>query len=168
VRRGSVVGIRGHRGAGATSLVLALAASATVGGEWAAVVDDGTLGAAAAVEAGVVLERLAVVRPVPAARWATVVGALLDGVTLVAATTPPRLRPGDARRLAARARERGAVLVAIGDWPAPAALRLHAEGARWMGLGSGAGLLTERHLRVCVEGRGAPVRHEIAARAAAG
>ena len=38
------------------------------------------------------------------------------------ATIPPVLRAGDARRLTARARERAAVLVALGPWPAEATL----------------------------------------------
>ena len=37
-----------------------------------------------------------------------VVAALLDGITLVVAAVPSRLRHGDARRLVARARERSA------------------------------------------------------------
>src|SRR5204863_192915 len=82
-------------------------------GEWAAAVDlDGTLGARAAEEAGVVLERFAVVRRVPPTRWAIVVAALLDGVSLVIADVPRGVSLGDARRLIARARERDAILVA--------------------------------------------------------
>ena len=66
-----------------------LAAAVTAVGEWAAAVDlDGTLGALAAREAGVALDRFAVVRRVPPARWATVVAALLDGVSLVIAEVP--------------------------------------------------------------------------------
>ncbi len=127
LRRGSTVALDGPPGAGSTTVAFALAAAATSAGEWAAVVDpDGTWGARAAAERGVALERCAVVRRVPPARFATVVAALLDGVALVIASTPPSLRAGDARRLIARARERGAVLVAHGAWPAEAALRLHA------------------------------------------
>src|SRR5207244_13031622 len=102
---------------------LTLAAAATAAGEWAAVVDvagpsgRGTLGARAAGEAGVDLDRLAVVRRVPADRWGAVVAALIDGITLGVAAVPPYLRPGAARRLVGRARERGAVLVALGAWP---------------------------------------------------
>src|SRR5262245_26787849 len=71
--RGSVVGVDGGPGAGATVVAFELAAAVTASGEWAAAVDlDGTLGARAAEEAGVALERFAVVRRVPPARWATV------------------------------------------------------------------------------------------------
>ena len=81
------------------------------------------------------------IRRCPAERWSTVVAALLDGVALVAATVPLRVRPGDARRLVARARERAAVLVAIGPWPVEASMRLYAEGGAWTGLGDGWGAL---------------------------
>lgn len=164
VVRGSVVTVDGTRGAGATSLALALAAAATVGGEWAAAIDlDATLGAEAAHEAGVALERFAVIRPgpggLPPARWATVVAALLDGVALVVADVPRYARVGDARRLVARARERGTVLVPVeapgATWPAEASVRLHADGGEWHGLTAGAGLLAERVVNVRVEGHGA-------------
>jgi hypothetical protein len=136
-----------------------LAAAATSAGEWAAVVDlagsdRGGLGARAAAEAGVELDRLAVVRSTPADRWGAVVAALLDGVTLVVAAVPPRLRLGDARRLISRARERSAVLVAFGDWPVEAAARIHTTPGTWRGLGAGTGLLEGRDLHVEVEARG--------------
>ena len=96
LRRGEVVTVQGDAGAGATSVALAFAAAATSVGEWAAAVGvelsgpraPGDLGAQAALEAGVALERLAVVRRVPPARWATAVAALLDGVSLVLAEVP--------------------------------------------------------------------------------
>jgi cell division inhibitor SulA len=162
LRRGSVVTLTGA--AGTTSALLPLLAAATATGEWAVVVEPGvTLGGAAIAEAGVALERCAIVRGVPPNRWATVVAALLEGATLVAAWVPPQVRMGDARRLAARARERGAVLVAMESvpgarsvgWPAEAALRLHVHAGPWRGLAAGDGLLAERDLQVRVEGRGA-------------
>ena len=162
VQRGSTVVVKGIPGSGSTTVALTLAAAATSAGEWAAVVDlagpsgRGTLGARAAAETGVDLDRLAVVRCVPADRWSAVVAALLDGVTLVVAAVPARLRFGDARRLVARARERSAVLVAFGDWPVEAAVRIHTSPGRWRGLGSGSGLLECRdpHMEVDAKGRG--------------
>jgi hypothetical protein len=159
VQRGTTVVVDGHRGAGVVTTAFTLAAAATTTGEWAAFVDpDGTFGARAAGAAGVDLERCAVVRWVPPDRWATVVAALLDGVALVVAKAPARLRPGDARRLIAKARERAAVLVAIGPWPVEAALRIHVEPTTWEQ--SNGGLLARRDVLVQVEGRGvrAPVR----------
>src|SRR5690606_33737437 len=120
---------------GATSLALALAAAVTTAGEWVAAVDlHGTLGALAAAEAGVALDRFAVIRPsgegaLPPDRWAATVATLLDGVSLVVAEVPRSVRPADARRLVGRAREREVVLVALARgaaWPAEAALRLRA------------------------------------------
>ena len=162
LQRGSVVRVEGAVGSGATSLLLALLAAATAAGEWAAMVDDdGVLGGLAAAESGVALDRLAVVRAVPAALYGRVVATLLDGVTVVGATIPRGFRLADARRLEARARERAAVLVAAGSWPGEAALRLRAEHSSWSGLGRGEGLLGQRVLRVAVSGRGAAARERI-------
>jgi hypothetical protein len=167
VTRGSVVTISGARGAGATSLALTLAAATTGTGEWAAVLDlDSTVGGEAALEAGVALERFAVIRPgpggLPPARWAVVVAALIEGVSLVVAEVPRYARAADARRLVARTRERNAVLVPVegpgARWPAESTLRLSAQGGAWYGLRPGAGLLTERVVQVRVEGRGEAAR----------
>jgi RecA/RadA recombinase len=153
LQRGATVAVAGVPGAGSTTVALTLAAAATSAGEWAAVVDPhGTLGARAAAAAGVELERCAVVRHVPADRWATVVAALLDGVALVVATMPMRVRASDARRLVAKARERASVLVAVGQWPVEAALRLDAHASAWEVAPSG--LLTTRALDVDVQHRG--------------
>ncbi len=164
VQRGSVVTVGGAVGAGVTKAALQLAAAVTATGEWVAFVDPGSLGLAAAAELGVVLERCVVVRGVDERRWPVVVGALLDGMTMVVAPVPTRLALGDARRLLARVRERQAVLVAleavpvsrVGTWPAEAALRVEVHDARWDGLEAGGGLLTTGSARVSVEGRGAP------------
>ena len=155
VARGSVVRVVGAPGAGVTSLGLELVAACTKAGEWAAAVDPGgprgSIGALAARDAGVVLERFAVVRRVPPARWASVVAALLDGVTLVLADLPPEgVSFPDARRLVARARERETVLVVGEHWPADAALTLHARGAEWLARGD-VHHLTERRLHVQAE-----------------
>ena len=159
LQRGTVVAVEGGLGSGITSLTLELVAAATRVGEWAAMLDpDATLGGLAAGEAGIALERFAVVRAVPAARWSTVVAALLDGVTLVVAAVPRHVRVGDARRLAGRARERSAVLVAVGSWPAEAALRLRADGVQWSAPVAGPSLFGERTGRVSVAGRGVAPR----------
>jgi len=163
LQRGSVVRVEGQPGSGATSLLLSLLAAATAAGEWAAIVDgDGVVGGLAAAEAGVALERLAVVRAVPPALHGRVLATLLDGMTAVGAAIPRGFRLGDARRLEARARERAAVLVVAGSWPGDAALRLRAEHSSWTGLDRGEGLLASRTLRVVVSGRGAAGRERIA------
>jgi RecA/RadA recombinase len=158
IQRGSVVSVAGTIGSGATSAVLGLAAAATRAGEWSAVVEAGDLlgvGGVAAAEAGVDLDRFAAIREVPSDRWATVVAALLDGVSVVVAGVPRGARAGDARRLVARARERGAVLVPVGTWPASSVLRIRAGGGQWPELDD-AGFLSARPLLAQVEGRSAP------------
>jgi hypothetical protein len=169
--RGSVVRVVGE-GAGSTAVAFELVAAVTGVGEWAGAVDlDATLGALAAAEAGVVLERFAVVRRVPPARWATVVAALLDGVSLVLTDVPRGVAVGDARRLTARARERECALVVherapspfgqaagvTGRWPVPTTLTVSGTSSAWTGIDH-AGYLTGRALRVRVEGRGAAAR----------
>ena len=80
-----------------------------------------------------------------------------------------RVRDGDARRLAARARERGSVLVRVGagravtlasgrrpaasGWPEGPDLGLEVVSARWDGLGDGHGRLTRRVVTVEATGR---------------
>ena len=155
--------VAGDAGAGSTTVAFELAAAVTALGEWAAAVDlDGTLGPLAAAEAGVALERFAVVRRVPPARWATVVAALLDGVSLVLAEVPRGVGLGDARRLVARAREREAVLVVAEPrgvaWPGGCGLRRARRRQRVGRPGPGAGVLAGRRLQVQVEGRGAAAR----------
>jgi hypothetical protein len=163
LRRGTTVGVAG--GPGATSLALALGAAASAAGSWAGAVGLPSLGLEAAGELGVALERLLLVEP-PPDRWATVVAALLDAVDLVHVALPPQVRLGDARRLAARARERGAVLVVHGPgapglraWPEAPAVRLTVESAVWEGpAGGGAGRLVARRVEVVGGGRGAAAR----------
>src|SRR5262249_50460986 len=145
VQRGTVVAVDGGPGAGATRIGFQLAAAATAAGEWAAAVGlDASLGGLAAGEAGVELDRFAVVRRVPPARWAAVGAALLEGISVVLAEVPADARVGDARRLLAPAGERGAGLVGLGAWPAQAAARGGAGGARrggggrWAARGGGA------------------------------
>ena len=160
--RGTVVRVAGVRGGGAGVVAFELAAAVTALGEWAAAVDlDGSLGALAAAEAGVELERFAVVRRVPPARWASVVAALIEGTSLVLAEVPRGLGIVDARRLVARARERGTVLVAhetgTARWPGDAALTLCAEACTWE-WAEGGGHLRGGRVHVRVDGRGAAAR----------
>jgi hypothetical protein len=169
LRRGTVTSVHGP---GAAAAALPLLAAVTGVGEWAAVVEladrPGDFAGLAAVESGVVLDHCAIIRSVQRERWAVVVGALLEGMTMVAASVPAHARPADARRLVARARERQALLIVVGaGWPAEAALRIHAGPSRWHGLERGDGLLAWRDLAITVEGKGAPRRAhlDLAARA---
>src|SRR5215216_1639920 len=136
LRRGSTVAV-----GRSAALALALVAGASAAGSWVAAVGLPDLGVVAAAETGVVLERLALV-PAPGARaWPTVVAALLDAVDVVLVRSPPGLPSAQARRLIARARERGAILVPLGPWPEPADLRLAVTASTWHGLGQGHGSL---------------------------
>ncbi|HLV57944.1 MAG TPA: hypothetical protein VKY81_03580 [Natronosporangium sp.] len=151
LRRGSSVAVRGG-----TSVLLALLAEASAGGAWSAVVGMPDLGLRAAAEAGVALERLALV-PWPGPEWTTVVAALLDGIEVVVVAPPGPVSDRTAGRLAARARQRGSVLVACGQWPG-AELTLTAGPGEWSGLGRGHGRLRYRELEITAQGRGAAAR----------
>lgn len=158
LQRGTVVGVGGS--AGATSLALALAAGASRTGSWTAAVGFPSLGLVAAAELGIDLARFALV-PQPGRQWATVAAALLDALDVVLVHPPGRVRSPDARRLTARARERGAVLVVHGDretWPETPSVRLVAAGVEWQGMGEGFGHLRERRIDVVATGRGAAAR----------
>jgi hypothetical protein len=153
LRRGSTVVARG---ATPPSLVLALLAGPSRAGAWCAVVGMPALGPAAATELGVDLARTALV-PYPGPRWPEVVGALLDGCDLVVACIGQAVAGEVARRLAARARQRGAVLVVLDAWPA-ADLVLEVTAGGWQGLGVGRGRLRCRRVRVVAHGRGSAAR----------
>ena len=147
LRRGSAVTVRGS-----ASLLLALLAGPSRRGAWCGVVGLPGLGLVAAAEAGIALERLALV-PDPGRDWAAVAAALLDAMEVVVVAPAGRVLDGDVRRLVARARQRGAVLVPFGAmaWPG-AELRLSLAGGTWEGLGDGSGHLRAR--RVLVPRRG--------------
>ncbi len=161
LQRGSTVAVTSAAGAGgATSLALALVAEASQGGAWVASVGLPSLGLAAADELGVALERLVLVAAPERDAWAGVVAALVDGFDLVVLHAGRGgIRPADARRLVARARERGAVLLPLGpSWPEGADVRLEVTKARWEGLDDGHGHLLARKVRVAQTGRGEAAR----------
>jgi hypothetical protein len=91
--------------------------------------------------------------------FAWVVAALLDAFDVVVAWPPAAIRAADARRLAARGRERGSALIVDGrHWPEAADLRLQVAGAAWHGVGRGHGRLEARQLEVAAVGRRAAAR----------
>ncbi|MDT4997302.1 MAG: hypothetical protein QOD45_1370 [Pseudonocardiales bacterium] len=168
LRRGSTVSVTGS-----VSLLLALLGAASADGAWCALVGFPLVSAEATAQYGIELRRLALV-PTAGSAWTTAVGALLDAVDIVAVRPPappagrsgPRtgLASGDARRLAARARSRDAVLIPFltgEDWPG-ADVRLRTVGGEWTGLGSagtgGSGRLRARRVTVTAEGRGTAAR----------
>jgi hypothetical protein len=152
LRRGSTVAVT-PRSLGGTSVLLALLAAASAAGSWCAVVGMPALGLVAAAEVGIALDRLALV-PEPGPEWPAVVAALLDGLDVVVAAPPGPIAAPLAGRLAARARQRGSVLVPYGSWSG-ADVVLEAVGGRWEGLGRGRGRLSRRELVISRRGRGA-------------
>ena len=174
LQRGWVVAVEGG---GATSLALATAAGPSAAGSWTAVVGEEGVGLAAAAEAGVVLERLLVVAA-PGPRAAVEAAATLVGsVDVVVLGAGVRLGAADHRRLAARLRERGSVLIRLGgghgasvrpggarspgrgvEDPQGADVCLRVVSSRWSGLGDGWGLLRSRRVSVQARGRGAASR----------
>lgn len=156
LRRGSTVAVDSSG-----SLLLALVAEASADGAWCGLVGMPRMGLVAASEAGLVLSRVALV-PRPGRDLVAVTSMLLDGLDVVAVAGVERLRAGDRQRLAGRARQRGAVLVAVGHW-AGADLEISATGGRWRGpVGAGGGRLRSRSARVRVRGRGAAYRERTA------
>jgi hypothetical protein len=159
LRRGSTVAVatgRAAPGSGGTSLLLALLSAASRSGSWCAVVGVPALGALAAAENGIALDRLALV-PNPGPEWPTVVAALIDGVDVVVTAVPGPVSASIASRLAARARQRGSVLVPFGRWDG-ADVTLQIQQGRWEGLGPGRGRLRRRRVTVLARGRGAAAR----------
>ncbi|RMI03364.1 hypothetical protein EBM89_19705 [Cellulomonas triticagri] len=148
LRRGSTTAVLGS-----TSLVLAMIAAACTAREaWAAVVGQPSLGLLAAAQTGVALERLAVV-PRPGVEAPTVVAALLDGIDVVVVGPGAHLADADRRRLMARARDRGSVLLSTAPWPGAGTV-LTVEGGRWSGVGEGDGRLRAHELHLTRTGRG--------------
>ena len=169
LRRGSTVAVDGS-----TSLALALAAGPSAAGSWMAAAGVSGLGLTAAAELGVDLGRLVVVGAPPPQVWATVVATLVEAFDLVLARVDRRVRDADARRLTARARDAGSVLVlllhdgrgaqgALGIWPDAPDVRLDITASEWSGIGDGHGHLHARRVEVSATGRRAAARARHAA-----
>ena len=162
LQRGTTVAVNGI---GAMSMALVLAAGPSQAGSWTALVGTEELGLAAVAEAGIALERLLVVGD--ASTNAGVVAALVEAVDVVLVGPGLRFRPADLRRLSARLRESGSVLIqigssqigsgkALGSGKAPGVdLGVWVMSAQWSGLGEGYGHLRSRQVEVLAQGRGA-------------
>ena len=152
---GAVLAVTGSR-----MLIYQLLSAASQAGNWVAIVGEPNLGVVALVESGLVLERVAVV-PDPGINAANVCAALLDAMSVVIGDIG--LTDAERRRLAARARERGTVIVSDAPW-AGANLAYRVVSRSWVGANQGEGWL--QHCRLAVErtGRAAaakPKRFEI-------
>jgi hypothetical protein len=167
LRLGTTVGITG---VGATSLALALVSCASRE-HWTAAVGLSDLSLPAAAELSVDLDRLVVV-PDPGEHWIQTLAAVIDSFDVVLTSQLRGVRGAQARhagakrrrtavsppiRLAARVRERDAVLISIGGWP-ECDLTIHGTSAKWHGIGHGHGHLQKRTLEVTVNGRGSASR----------
>lgn len=173
LRRGSTVVVDGAPGAGGTSLLLRLLVAPSAAGAWCALVGLPSLGAVAAEELGVALDRLLLV-PEAGGHLAAVVAALLEGCDVVVARPAAAFSLREAARLAARARERRAVLVVASaavaatpagpplapgrsGWLGEADVVLEALAGSWVGIGEGSGRLVAHGLEVLARHRrGAP------------
>ena len=160
LQRGLTVAVNGI---GATSMALVLAAGPSQAGSWTALVGTEELGLAAVAEAGIALERLLVVSPVDASTNAGVVAALIGAVDVVLVGSGLRFRPADLRRLSARLRESGSVLIQIGSSRIESSQIGSSKGpgvdvgvrvmtSQWSGLGPGHGLLRSRKVEVQTQG----------------
>ena len=150
---GSVVAV-----VGSTRLLLAMLAAASQAGQWFAFVGGAETSFVASAQAGLNLARVAVL-PDPAGEATGVIATLLEGLAVVVGAEV-QLADSQRRRLAARARERGTLLVSAANWPG-ANLTLTVTAKKWTGIahsegsGRGEGWISGYELDVRRTGRGA-------------
>ena len=154
LQRGTTVATTGSA---ATSLALALAAGPSAQGSWTAVVGVPGIGLAAATELGVALERLLLVAEPPRRQWSEIVSVAAEGAEVVITRVPSSVHAGELRRVQARLKARGAVLLVVEAGSDPARyspeLVLRSEVPGWEGIGAGHGRLVARRVRVETTGR---------------
>ncbi len=165
--RGSELAVKGP---GALTLATALAAEVSRTGGWVAAVGLGRMGISAVDERTASLERWAFIdKPGDAA--AEVLSALIGNIDVILLDSNLRLSTAQNRRLRARLRERGSVMIGVGEAATgtsaagPAAtsaksavdpdVTFTVKKAAWVGLRQGHGRLAERRAEVVAVGRGA-------------
>lgn len=156
--KGATVSVAGP---GATSVALAMLSTSSQRGSWVAFVGIDSLGWGAAARCGLDLTRTVAINSPPTSRWATVTAALVDAFDVVVVDPFHQVKGSDARRLGARLRERGSVLISMQPvdgrrrfgWPVAHDLSLTVAAPRWSGLGVGSGHLLERVVSVSSAGR---------------
>lgn len=150
-------------------LASAMMQAASAEGSWCAVVGEPSFGIESAQSVGVDLERLVLV-PEPGERWLAVTAALVDVATIVVVRPHGRITPGDANRIAARLRQRGAALIALGSWPG-SEVTLRVTHRIWDGIGDGHGFIGACRATVTASGRAGsmrPIRQDLMLPAADG
>ncbi|MCB1255963.1 MAG: hypothetical protein KDB26_02600 [Microthrixaceae bacterium] len=173
LRRGTSVALEGE--SGVTSLALALCAQATISGMWLGCLNTPSLGWASAVELGVDLRHVVVV-DVEDHDVLDAIGVMVDVFDMVMCGDLRELPHSKVRKLLARVKERGCVLVTMGErsktvlagwgvtqerfegWGEVPDSLVYVEGVTWAGLGAGRGRLGERRLVVRVKNRRGLVR----------
>ncbi|BDV31277.1 hypothetical protein Microterr_19370 [Microbacterium terricola] len=140
-----------------TSLLTALLAAPSQTGTWCGVVGMPELGAEAAERAGIDLSRLVMI-PDPGGRWLAVTSTVAEVLPVVAVRPSTRAADGEVSRMAARLRDRGAVLLVQGAWPQAEAI-LELDEPRWAGLGRGHGYVSGREVTVTARSRRWPSPH---------
>jgi hypothetical protein len=134
---------------------MALVAAASGTGSWCLAIGFGNAGVAGIAELGVDLDHLAMI-PSPGHNWARIAATALEGMDIVLLRLPFPARPAMARNLAARAREKRAVLIVLAGeraWPEGPDLVMRIEEGAWSGLGDGHGHLRARRATVMSAGR---------------
>ncbi len=152
IRRGSILDI------GSRSLCWLTIAETVAAGSWAAVIGMADPGWASLAEHGVELDRVVMIDAPPADVAVTVIAALIDALDVVVVGEQIALRAADLRRLSARVRERGGVLIGTSGWSEGVDLRLTLRSSKWVGLGNGDGVLHGREVECESQGRGAAAR----------
>jgi hypothetical protein len=153
--RGAIVACRGPA---ALSLALQTVAGPSQTGSWIGVVGLPALGLEAVAEAGIAFSRTLLVAEPPPEEWSAVVATLADSVDAVLVGSS-RVRTADGRRLRARLRERGSVILTVGPGTGlEPELALTVVDAVWEGIGRGHGHLRTRRVEVELTGRRAAAR----------
>lgn len=155
---GRIVELDGRPGFGLTRLGYRMLAESSRRSHVVALDVRGWMSPLAAWEAGVVSDRLVVVRCEDPHIWVQVAAALCDGVRAVFAEVPAGVRESDIRRLAALARARS-VRLALRPLEGGLAtgvsyLKLRAVEVIWSGVEEGHGRLAARRLVLEASGKG--------------
>jgi hypothetical protein len=155
LRRGSVVGVSGTA---ATSLFLGFVVGPSQQGCWSAVAGHPALNLEAAEDLGIRLDHFVFV-PRFGDSWLETVGVLIDTCEVIGIVLPNRCRPGEARRIMTRVRERQSVVVVMNShrsqlmWPEAFDFEFSATEQTWTGLEHGYGALQSRQIEVMSTGR---------------